>query len=266
MDQIKIIRICRQKQSVKVFLDNNNVFIISIENYLQNPLIVGNQISSLQIKEIMNSENIISVCQLAYKFMFNKKRSKNEVKEFLFNYKLNRNEIIKLLKKFENQSFINDKELIEMIVNFNLHYLKGRIIIRKKLLKRKLDEKEIEKALKRIDEKIYKENFIKVIDKCNKKYSLNSYAYKREKTKTNLISKGYEKEYICLNIDKYIIYDYIEEFCNVKREIVKISNSYANKDGFIEDTYKIKVKIANKGYKYDIINEVIKEVLDNEIN
>lgn len=263
---MKIINVEKEKEMIRISLETNKSFLISLENYFEMPLVIGNEISKKQIEAIVKNEAIVKTKKAAYLFMKKKRRSKKEVELFLLEQGLSQNEAKVLIDNFVSQYFINDNELIDSIININLYNLKGKSVIKEKLLKREISVEDIDAALNKINIDEYNANIIKQIKKHEKRYANDSNYIKINKIRLALSIQGYEKSLIESNLNMLDSYDDEKEQSNAQKDLMKILKSYVNKGGYNENEEKIKAKLINKGYKYDIIKKVIREVFNNETN
>src|SRR5690554_2879918 len=98
--KLKIINVVKEKDKVKITLSDNTSFLISKENYLNNPLIIDNEITKEEVAKAINQEKIFKVKEAAYKFMNRKRRSEVEVSQLLSEVSIDEETIEELLITF----------------------------------------------------------------------------------------------------------------------------------------------------------------------
>lgn len=262
--KLKIINVVKEKDKVKITLSDNTSFLISKENYLNNPLIIDNEITKEEVAKVINQEKTFEAKKTAYKFMNRKRRSEVEVSLLLSEASIEKETIEELLITFKNQGYLNDVELARDIVNRSLINKHGKEKIREKLNERKISYKDIEAAISLIDEDQYEGNLIKLIENYSSRYKNDSFALTNKKITNNLLSKGYSLKDI--ERAKNILYfDEELEIESVKKQLVKLRKKEEDLSLW-PIRAKIKAKLINKGFKNDIIERAFREVVENEID
>lgn len=241
---------------VEIIMDNGT-FFISKENYIENPVTIDSYIDQKQIDSLIEKERKIAAKSNIIKTLNKKLLSKYNVIKKLKEYELNNKEIEEIITSLSRMGLLNDEYYTLLKVENLLVKRKGKLEIRKVLLEEKIDESIIDKCLKDIDNEMYINNFNKVKEKYLKMYSNKSYKMKEQMVKLKLKEYGYEEELIS---EIAITRDLNEETYIVRKEVSKLLKN--NKDELLNSTIvnKIKLKLINKGFSYDIINMVLEEV------
>jgi regulatory protein len=262
--KLKIINVVKEKDKVKITLSDNTSFLISKENYLNNPLIIDNEITKEEVAKAINQEKIFKAKEAAYKFMNRKRRSEVEVSLLLSEVSIDEETIEELLITFRSQGYLNDLELARDIVNRSLINKHGKEKIREKLNERMISYKDIDAVISSIDEEEYEENLIKLIENYSSRYKNDSFALTNKKITNNLLSKGYSFKDI-EKVKNILHFDEESEIESAKKQLIKLCKREEDLNSW-PIRAKIKAKLINKGFKNDIIERAFRGVVENEID
>lgn len=245
-------------RKVKILLDEGTSFNITLETYLENSILIGEEISREKINKLVkNDDKYIAKFELINKIS-RKRLSKKECIEFLKQYDTNEKLIEEIIKELEKNYLINDKELSEFIIDYSLMKKKGINVIKRNLLSRGLDVNDsfIEDY---IDREKYDSNILYLLEKYKKMGKNKSNKILKDFLLNKMIENGYIKE-------EFI--DLIKLENNNEKEIItkEINKIVRNNDIDEEIIAKITKKLLSKGFNYGIIKEAIRSVVENEIN
>jgi len=255
---VKDIKFVNNK--VEVVLDDKS-FLISKENYIENPVTVDSFVDQNKINYLLEQEKIITSKNELIKLLNKKILSEYEIVKKLKDKELKNNDIKNIVSSLNRMGLINDEYYTEIMIDNLLLKRKGKLEIYKCLKEKGIDFKIINNCIDNIDEEIYLTNFNKVYEKYLKMYSNKSYRLKEQMIISKLKEYGYEEELVSsLNIEK----DNEEEKDLVKAYLNKLLKSKKINLNNYENINKIKTKLAMKGFNYDIINSVIGEVSNDE--
>ena len=255
-DNMIIKKIQVNSDKVKVYVDDS-FFYISLETYLNNNLLINEEIED-EFIEILKEEDNVNSCKLSLLSILNRKKlSKKECELFLKENNLNQEKINKIISEFENNYLINDKELVEFIIDYCLFNKKGINYIKEKIRERKiiLDNDLI--ITEYLNQDRYEKNIIYLIDKYRKLASKKSKKELNYYLRNKLTENGYNIE----EFDCFILNFEVDENQIVKDEINKF---FKNKKINKENIAKIVKKLLSKGFNYDIIKNAIRECEQNE--
>lgn len=245
---------------VEIILDEKT-FLISKENYINNPITIDSDISEEKISYLLEYEHVLQSKLYIIKLLNKKSLSEYEVYLKLKEKEIDSKYIIQIIDSLKRIGLINDEFAAIICLESMLIKRKGKNAIRKLLSEKKICSDIIEKVIMEINEEEYIENFNKVVDKYVKVYNNKSYKIKQHLIRQKLEELGYEKDLILkINIDE----DSKDELELAKKQLIKIIKNKSIDLNSYENINKIKLKLAAKGFSYDIINKVIEEVVWNE--
>lgn len=248
-----------KNNKVEVILDEKT-FIISKENYIENPLAIDSNIDEKRVEQLLKRERVIDAKISLIKLLNKKILTEGEAYFFLKEKELEYKDIKDIIISLKNIGLINDEYVCDILTNMLLGKRKGRLEIIKILKEKRISESIIYKGIENIDEQIYLDNLSKVYEKYHKMYSNKSNKVRANMIKIKLKEYGYEDRYIdSLEIendgdDLTLARKYLQKL--VKNKNIDI-NDYQNVN-------KIRTKLVMKGFNYDIINLVLKEVSEDE--
>ena len=246
-----------KKDKVKISLSDGSDFIISIEAYLNNKILLNEEISEKEIDRLKKTSEVELVRLQLLKKITRKKLSKYECKEFLIGEGINKEDITKIINEFEKNYLINDLELGEFIVDYALLNKKGINYIYQKLKERNVDVNIEVLVNDYLDIEKYQENI---------KYQIKKYT-KLANNKSKLVLKNYlinkmkENGYNSEEFMKFIDVNDIDEKIILVKEINKF---FTSREVNEENIAKIIKKLLSKGFNYAIIKEAIRECELNE--
>ena len=245
---------------VEVILENKS-FSISKENYIENPVTIDSEITQDKIEYLLEFEQVIE-CKMAMIKLLNRKAlSEFEVVKKIKEFEINTKYISSIVSSLKNAGLINDEFVATLSVEKELLKRKGKKAIRTLLIEKRIKEEIINKVLSEIDEDVYNENFEKTVSKYLKMYDKKSYKMKEQRLKQKLEKLGYESSLIStVSIDK----NSEDEVSLAVKSLMKILKSKKLTLDNYENVNKIKIKLATKGFSYDIINLAIEEVKNYE--
>lgn len=233
-------------------------FVISLETYLNNNLLVNDDIDEKTIEELKSKDRASITKVNLLKKLSRKKLSKKECENILINNDLTVEEIKAILEDLEKNYLINDKELGEFIVDFSLMNKRGINSIKEKLIERKIPFFEHNYLLNEyLNREKYKKNIHYLLEKYKKMAKNKSKNIMKKYLCEKMIANGYNIEEFSYLIDV----EDIEETPIIEKEITKFfkKNDFNN-----ENIAKITKKLLSKGFNYDIIKKAIRECEDNE--
>lgn len=249
-----------ENNKVKIICDTKE-FFLSKENYIENPITIDSEISDSKITCLMEYEKVL-VCKSEIIKTVNKKvLSEYEVFKKLKEKELKFNYIKDIINSLKRAGLINDEFVATITLEKELFKRKGKKEIIKVLKEKRIDQTIIEKVLLNIDEEVYVSNFNKVAEKYMKVYNTKSNKIKINMLKQKLEEYGYEQEYISMLVIEKDEDKEVELARKYLNKIIKNKNVDLND---YQNSNKIKIKLATKGFNYDIINKAIEEAKKDE--
>ena len=249
-----------KNNKVEIVMDEGS-FFISKENYIENPLTIDSNIDQKEINELLEKERVIEAKISVIKTLNKKVLTEYEVYKHLKDKEIDNKYIKEIISSLTNIGLINDDYACDILVDSFLVKKKGREEIYKRLVEKRIDENIIRRALENIDEELYVDNFNKVSEKYIKMYSNKSSRVKENMVKQKLKEYGYENKYI-ESLAVEINND--EDVTLARKYLAKLLKNKSIDMTNYENINKIKTKLVMKGFNYDIINLVLKEVIRDE--
>jgi len=250
----KITDILRKKSGVKITFSDKSVIDISNDAFLNQYLFIGQELETKQINEIVKLSELTKY--MNYSLLVLKKSHVTEtlMKEKLLKKGANSSQTNLIVKRLKENDLICDDAYLEDLLCYYDEKLYGEKKIRKLLIDKKFDSNKVN-SLKFS----YKDEYKKAkqsLPLLEKKYSKLSSNKKKEKIYASLINNGFISEVvkdaikeISLNNDEHnILIDY---------EVVfrRLSKKYEGKKLY----NKLFESLRNKGYEYDVIEDILKE-------
>ena len=244
--------------NVEVSLDLKS-FFISKENYIENPLVIGEDISDDKIDYLLDYENVITNKLYFIKLLSRKFLSEYEIYLKLKEKELDLKHIKTIINDLKRIGLINDEFVCLKTIDSEMVKRKGKKEIVRVLKEKRIDEKIIEKNINEISEEDYLSNFDRVVKKYEKMYNKKGSVVKEKMLKQKLEELGYEK-YLINGI--VVRSDENHELELAKSALTKLIKTIDISKK--ENINKIKIKLAMKGFNYDIINLALEEAKQDE--
>lgn len=249
-----------ENNKVKIICDKKE-FFLSKENYIENPITIDSEISDSKINYLMEYERVLDSKTEIIKMLNKKILSEYEVFKKLNEKSLKINYVNDIMNSLKRAGLINDEFVATITLEKELLKRKGRKEIIKVLKEKRIALSIIDKVMVNIEEDVYLSNFNKVVEKYTKLYDTKSNKIKFNMLKQKLEEYGYEQEYISMiDIEK----DEDKESDLARKYLNKIMKNKNINLSDHQNSNKIKIKLATKGFNYDIINKVIEEAKKDE--
>ena len=248
---MKINKIKKNGKKYKIILDNG-LEIKTFDDVIINNNLLYNKIIDDELLDKINKENeYYDIYNKVLNLISKKIRSEKEISEFLDKYNVDKNKIIDKLKSI---NLINDKNFAKAYISDKINLSNDGIDkIKNDLLKHNIDINLIMEEISKIDDDLIDKKIEKLIIKKTKNSNYSGFKLKY-KVVNELINLGYDKSKIVeiydnLNIknDDVIINEYNKLYN-------KLSKKYQDK----ELEYKINMKLYNKGFTKEEIENIQK--------
>ena len=172
----------RTKDRVNIYIDEAYAFSVSAELVYREGLREDLVINEEKLKEVVKEDNIIKCKNTALRIVERSYKTEKEIKEKLFEKGYEKDEIDKTLEFLSEYKFINDEAYTKMYVKDRAK-TQGRGKIKYALMKKGVDQEDIESALETIDKDEEKEAALEL---ARKRYLVIS---KRESDKYKIWNK-----------------------------------------------------------------------------
>lgn len=138
-----------------------------------------------------------SIYRKAAAYCAYQERSQQEVRDKLYTLKLHKDEVEKAIAKLVQDNFINEERFAIAYAGGKFRIKQwGKIKIKLMLQQKKVSAFCINKALKEIDERDYRNTIKKLIAEAQKKITEKNPLKKNHRIAQHLISKGFEPELV----------------------------------------------------------------------
>ena len=235
------------KNKYKVFFDNAELILYE-DVILKYELLIKKDIDIDLIDKIVEENRYYDVYETALNYIEIKMRNKKEIYKYLLNKGFEKELINQTIKKLESIGLLDNKKYIVAFINDKINLGNdGPYKIKKMLVDLDFDENDIDDYLYSIDEEIWREKLIKIINKKKSLMKSKSYFMFVNKMKNDLYNLGYDKEMIENELSK-INY----ESNAIKKDFEKAKKKY-------DDKTKIMNFLLRKGYSYEEINSMFVE-------
>lgn len=220
---------------------------------LKYELLIDKTLTKTKLNTIIKENEITKSYFEAVKYISRKMRTEKEIKEFLKKKEYSEYSIQKSIDRLKKEGYINQEKYISSYINDALQLSSdGPIKIKDSLMKLGINERLIDESLEQIDQVVFKNRMIKIIEK-KKKLNKNSEIIFKTKLKSQLFLLGYTEEMIKSLMDGMEI----DESSNFEREANKCWDYLARKYKDRELVLKFKNKMYTKGFQLDMINNFI---------
>lgn len=139
----------RKKDRVNVFVDGDFAVGLSLEVALKNGLKVGRKISSKELEELIQENELDQILAKVYRFLSYRPRSEKEIADYLAEKKVGPLLADLVIKTLKRQKYLDDEEFARWWVEQRVQFRpRGKWVLRAELLKKGIDEEVIKKTLK----------------------------------------------------------------------------------------------------------------------
>lgn len=257
---IKITKVKRQAKKTRYNLyEKNEIFICAVAEttLIKFNLFVGTELTSEKLAEIITSDTQVRAYQSALNYLSYAIKSEYEIKKKLLDLGFTTNITDSVINKLKDKNLLNDLVYAkEYVRTKTLIGTDGPIKLRNALMKKQIATVDIEDALAKYPVAKQLDNGKALVEKLNYRYRKEAVLKKRQKIYQQLLMKGYPTNII----DKLLVMieqdDSNAELNNLLTQANKLwtrNQKYADN----ERRLKTKLMLANRGFKFDMIEEVL---------
>lgn len=250
MIKVEIKELKKTKNKYIVLVDDQKLSI-SEEAILKFQIYQGKELSSTELKQMMEFENTTNIFNKILNFLSFKERSTSEVKEYLTKKEVNYAEIVQIIRKLEDLQYLNDEIYVNHAIESYSRSLKGKNYIKHKLLEKGISKSLIDQSFENYGDDQELDSIHTLVSKELPKINI----YPINKQKQMLIQKlardGFQNGLISKVIHSIEITSNHHE--TLKKEYEKLLRKHKDKDTKTSKN-KIIQSLMQKGYSYqDII-------------
>jgi regulatory protein len=143
--------------------------------------------------------------QKMYRFCAYQERCHQEVKSKLYEFGLNRGDVDTVITELITEGFLNEERFSKAFAGGKFRMKQwGRVKIEHELQSKGLTGNCIKAGLKEIDEEIYQNVLVGLVEKKSAQYKDLNLFVKRDKVASYLIGRGYEPELVWKVVKEYL--------------------------------------------------------------
>lgn len=268
------------KSRVNVFIDEEFAFACSADLVYHYSLEKGKKVDLDLLEEIIEEDNYLKGKNYALKVIEKSYKSKKEMEDKLLNKGYGEKTVIRIIAFLKEYNFINDEKYAETFIKEKLSS-NGKNKIKYLLLKKGISEDIIQNKLNSIKEDDEKAHALKLAEK---KYvslikSESSFEKIYKKLGDYLVSRGYDFDIVKSTLNEVIKredlfshnlqqgdYSREEDDLEVLKTLAeKRYNILIKSERDSEKLYrKLSQYLIRRGYKWEYIKKVLKEIWSNE--
>lgn len=237
------------KNKYKVYFDNNEIILFE-DVILKYDLLLLKDVSLELLDKIISENKFYEAYDMSLNYIEIKMRNKKEIYKYLKKKEYNEDLINKVVDKLTSLKILNDKQYISAYINDKINLSNdGPYKIKKSLLELEFNENDIDNYLNNFSDSIWRDRLIKITNKKKSLMNNKSYYMFITKLKNDLFNLGY---------DKYMIDDVLS---NIKYESTALEKDYNRALKKYNDKNKIINYLLRKGYNYDEIITISKNIV-----
>ncbi len=255
-DAIEILKVSKQKKKYLVEITPYGEFLdkeIFTENQIVESRIFKGQLFLIsEWEEILKNKSANDLFDKVLNYLSFGLRTKKEIKDYLYNHNASDEEINIVLQKLDNLHFIDDENYAKHFLNKVINNKKGPLFFKNELINKGVDSSIINLIIDEYNENLINENINYIIQKELPNLKTYPILKQKEKIYQKLLRLGYANSSINYNLSKIeFVSDHLDR---LKNEIEILLNKSV-------DENKIKQKLLLKGYNYQEINTLLKEII-----
>lgn len=234
------------KDSKYEVIINNKKYTIYEDIILKNELLLKKEISKRELDLLLEENSFYEAYYKSIKYINLKLRTKKEIEDYLKRNEFDKKTISSVITRLEEEKYLDDDIYSKAYIHDQIVLkLVGPNKIKKDLIKLKIKEDIIDKNIIIYTKDIELEKLEKLISKAiNTNKNKSSYMLKN-KILTDMINRGFTKEYI----EEILNNKSIDDADIYQKEYDKLYNKLSKKYQDKELEYKIKQKLYQKGFK-----------------
>ncbi len=249
---------------ILIVLENKKKFKISEDDFFEYKYKAKQSLTNSDVENLEKISNFHAAYLKALNQLKYKDRTEYEIRQTLYDgFNLIKPDVDKIIEKLKRYDYINDIRYIQDFVVISENKLHGFNKIKDGLIQVKINSDLIETHLLYNEDKEihmaieFAQKSLNTIKNHNQRQSVN-------KLRSRLLYRGFNNiviNEVLKQID--IPYDYEVEKALLKKDYDKIMRRYINKYDKSQLKNRLFNYLAGRGYKYEIINELLDEMESN---
>lgn len=242
---MKIVSYKKKKSDVyEIVLSNNNKINLYDDTILKFELLVNKEINDNKLKEILKFNSYIESYHIAIKYLNSKLRTEKEIKKKLKDF--DQDIIDYTIERLKKEGYLDQNKYIKAYINDEVNLkLVGSSKILFDLKKLGFNEVDVLNYLDTFEKCVWEEKINKYIDKKIKANHNLSANVLKHKILEDLINRGFRKEDILSEIEKF---EFIDNNNIYEKEYTKLKNKLSKKYSGEDLEFRIKMALIKKGF------------------
>lgn len=246
------------KKKVLLILSNGEEMEITEDIVMDYYLFPNKELNKEDLNNIFKSVNMSKALNKAYRILSHGLYTEKEIYLKLVKSNYSQDIIRDVILKLKRLNYLNDDNYVnEYLYNASIKGY-GPHKIKNELLKKGIDEKVVNNISFNEEEKMNQlENIVKKLDK---KYRNYNYQKKCDNILRSLINLGYDFDDSKVAIAKFVTESEETNALALAKDLEKTYKNKSKKYSGRDLINEVKHSLMKKGYKYDKINEAVKEL------
>lgn len=263
MPKIKEIKVTNNY--VTIVLDDKRKFNISEDDYFEYKYRANDDLSETQITELEKISNFHNAYLRALVRLKYKDRTEHEIRNTVYEeFNLIKPEVDKIIDKLKRYEFINDKRYTQELIERSQLKYHGYNKIKDSLIKVRINSELIETYLIYDQEKEL-ELGIAFATRSLKSIKNHNYQQTLNKLRSRLLYRGFNNSLITRVLNEIDVkYDDKQERKLLSNDFDKALRRYSRKYDDFELRDRLFTYLAGRGYKFEMINDILEEMEDDE--
>lgn len=267
MSQMAIITKIQVQKSSKerynIYIDKGHGeefgFGVDENTLIKHGLKKGMEIDELALADILYDEEVRKCYLQAIVFLSYQMRTKYEIEQYLRKKEFGMAVVQEAINKLQQEGYVNDQEYALAYVRTQCNVgKKGPIVIRRELVEKGVMQDVITSSLHEYPEDKQIASAIVLCEKKRKTLKQLSAFQMKKKLEEMLMRKGYPSSIIAIATNEQEEHDDRAEWTAAMQQGRKLFEKY--KDDDMTGKIKIKQSLYRKGFKLDLIEQIIQEL------
>ena len=244
------------KNFVTVYFDDIKIKILE-STYLNLHLYKGKELNDEDIKNILEKDNYFKNFDFAKKLLLKRPYSESDLRHRLQRKQIKEDDINNIVNELKSLNLIDDERYSYYLLDVYNSKLYGKYKIVHLLKEKNINKDIIDNIIFDDKDEISKAKIL--LEKLEKKYKNCNFCLKYKHIENYLINYGYDNSIINELQKYYVTFDEEDEKRKLIDDYHKISIRLSSKPNDINKYKKIVNYLLRKGYKYDLIKEIMEE-------
>jgi regulatory protein len=256
--EVKILR-----KKIRLIFEHET-FDIAPTTYADFYLYPGKILTSLEFSNLKSTAERLKFENAAYRLLAKANYSQYDLSQRLYKRGATKTMVESIITQLKKQHLIDDKKFIKERIQLGHHRNEGHYKILADLKNKGISQKLLDAIF--IDEQLEIDKAINHLDRLNNRYRRKSFFARKQATIKNLLEHGFKHNIIIQAMNNYQLDQSYNEIDNLKQEYQTALRKYQSRykgRTLTEHLYKY---LAQKGYRYDDIKNIVKGEKQDEMD